>query len=492
MKLKYKFFIFMVGLPSIALAIFLMFALRIFVQDKSVYILESNMNLANSIANQIENLGLEQSSALFDQIGLVIGTIIDRENRVLLSSLKERHGKLLPEIMPQSALDKLADATVQEGSFEDRSLHGETEIYNFIKLPKSQLLLLLSTPKESAVRASLLFLTKAIIIFVLLIIIAIWISWLLSKSMTGPLEILQSCMRDFSRGNFKVSAPFLGRDEIGDLSGYFNKMVGQIQDLIVVREEKLKVDVEMNLASDIQKKLFPPEVFSDRSVEFSGFYEPASNCGGDWWFYFKFKNHFVVCIGDVTGHGVHSALLTSACRATFSIISKNFESTSHTMAILNQSVFETVQGSINMTCFIAALNTETGELTYTNASHEAPIVMPDRNGPLKKSDFVVLADVHGPRLGERFDVTYSESKFQLATTQHILFYSDGLVDLSDKYGEKLGERRFLKFLGEKYSCQITADEKKHELINKLENYRGGHGLIDDLSFFFMKWNNNAA
>lgn len=491
MKLKFKFFIFLVGIPSIALALFLIIALRIFVQDKSVYILEANMTLASSMANQLENLGINNPANLFEHLGMVEAAVFDSNNRVVIASNKDWQGHEIKNYLLPSVLDRLLEAKVQEGSFEEKSLKGEGQIYNFIRLPNLKMVLLLATPKASALRASLIFITKALMTFILLVLVASGISWLLSRSMTNPLEVLRTCMQNFSLGDFSVSAPFLGRDEIGELAFYFNKMVKQIQELVVEREDKLKIEVEMGLASEIQKKLFPVSTFSNAGVEFSGFYESASNCGGDWWFYFSFEDYFVVCIGDVTGHGVHSALLTSACRAAFAIISNKFNSTAEAMGTLNQCVYDTVQGSINMTAVIAALNIKTGQLTYTNASHESPVIMPNKSGTLKKSDFNFLPEIHGPRLGEKRFHEYQYSEVYLLPSQHILFYSDGLMDLNNRFGEKLGERRLLKLLGENYQGSFSADQEKLQFITRIQEYRSNQSLVDDLSFFFMKWEPNV-
>jgi sigma-B regulation protein RsbU (phosphoserine phosphatase) len=188
---------------------------------------------------------------------------------------------------------------------------------------------------------------------------------------------------------------------------------------------------------------------------------------------------------------VHSALLTSACRAAFAIIAKNFTSTQEAMRLLNECVYETVQGSMNMTCVIAALDITTGHLTYTNASHEAPVIMPNKNGTLKKADFVFLPEIHGPRLGQQSPCSYKYSEVQLLPNQHLLFYSDGLLDVVNREGEKLGERKLLKYLGENYQGSLAVDNEKHKLLNQIGDYRSNQFLEDDLSFFFMKWNPNV-
>lgn len=491
MKLRFKFFIFLVGLPSLALLVFLFMAFRVLVQDKTLYILEANMTLASSLAQQMDRLEWQEASSALRHLPLIQGVVFDTKGKILVSSNVKWVGQTLSAFVPNSALEKLADLRVDEGSFEDFDLKNKSVIYNFIKIPSKSAMLLLATPKESALRASLLFLIKAVLTLVVLISIAVGASWWLSKSMTGPLEILRTYMQSFAAGNFKIKLPNLGRDEIGELGGYFNRMVLQIQELIVEREQKLKIEVEMSLASDIQKKLFPKESYKTTEVEFSGYYEPASNCGGDWWFYFQTTTKFVVCIGDVTGHGVHSALLTSASRAAFAIIAKNFSSTSEAMRVLNHSIYETAQGSINMTCIIAAIDLTSGNLDYTNASHEAPIVLPATDGTVTKKQFVFLDEIHGPRLGERIDSDYKMASIKINPQQHIFFYSDGVTDICSAKMGKLGDRQLLKWLGESYKASRTADQEKALFVGRVREFRREEKLEDDLSYFFVKWSSDA-
>ena len=52
------------------------------------------------------------------------------------------------------------------------------------------------------------------------------------------------------------------------------------------------------------------------SLQITGRYIPASRCGGDWWSYFSVSDHqTLLLVGDVTGHGVPTTLITASVNA---------------------------------------------------------------------------------------------------------------------------------------------------------------------------------
>ena len=110
---------------------------------------------------------------------------------------------------------------------------------------------------------------------------------------------------------------------------------------------------------------------------------------------------------------------------------------------------------------------------------------------IKQIEFVFLDELHGPRLGERFDVVYKMTSTTLTPQQHLFFYSDGVTDIrSAKFG-KLGDRQLLKWLGESYKASRTADQEKALFNGRVREFRREEKLEDDLSYFFVKWSSHA-
>ncbi|MBO9668808.1 MAG: SpoIIE family protein phosphatase, partial [Bdellovibrio sp.] len=275
------------------------------------------------------------------------------------------------------------------------------------------------------------------------------------------------------------------RDEVGQLAGLFNDMVQQIKKLMTVYEDKARIEAEMVLASDLQRKFFPESLHSVPPYQFAGFYEPASQCGGDWWTYFETEDQFVVCICDVTGHGLQSALITSAACAVVASFKAKIQGPAKLMEALNRAVMETSRGALNMTCLVAAFDKNSNQVTYCNASHEAPYFLAPKKGQ-KRSAIQVFEDVNGPRLGERLEADFSESKLSFERGTSFLFFSDGLKDLMSSEQQAFEERRTMKTLLKIDDPAFSAQQILELFKKDTAEWRGQEVLVDDLSYFIVK------
>jgi PAS domain S-box-containing protein len=80
-------------------------------------------------------------------------------------------------------------------------------------------------------------------------------------------------------------------------------LVGRdVTQLTLVTAEKTRMAMELNTARMVQERLFqsPSAKFGAASV--AGYYEPANECGGDWWHYSYVDDKVYLWIGDVTGY----------------------------------------------------------------------------------------------------------------------------------------------------------------------------------------------
>lgn len=64
-------------------------------------------------------------------------------------------------------------------------------------------------------------------------------------------------------------------------------MSRKIVELIKESMEKVQLENELAIASTVQQTLFPEPNYEDENVEIFGHYQSASQCGGDWWGFFR-------------------------------------------------------------------------------------------------------------------------------------------------------------------------------------------------------------
>ena len=388
-----------------------------------------------------------------------------------------------------SAIEMLPQTRTQPfGVLEQDKANHMPLLFSFAEVGVGGLRVLSAVPTETAFEATRMVVRKSGIFLIFLVSLAMFISVLSSNGLTTSLKRLHEAIITTSTGNFGVQVPDGGEDEVGDLSKGFNHMVREINRLMKETEEKVRMEGELKTAQLVQSTLFPDPVLNLQNLKIRGYYQPASECGGDWWNYSVSGPSLYLTISDATGHGVPAALITSAARSASAIVSGlGGISVGERLAMLNRAIAETAQRKMQMTCFFAHIDVDTGLMTYANASHEPPLIIHDKGKPIKRTDIKLLRAEPGARLGESETSTYPEATHQLQGGDTVLLYTDGLPELQNAKGDTLGDRRLSQMLVKAFNDRMTLDETLTHIQNTIEEFREGAPLADDVTFLLLKW-----
>ena len=271
------------------------------------------------------------------------------------------------------------------------------------------------------------------------------------------------------------------------LADGFNTMTGEIKRLLEETAEKARMESELNTARVVQSTLFPEQGLKGKNFEVQGFYEPASECGGDWWYYTESKDSVYLWIGDATGHGVPAALVTSAARSASSVLEQFPEmSVKDIISYLNRAIYQTARGQILMTFLLAKFDKKTGQLIYTKASHDPPFLFP-RKEELTRDDAVALMGNNSRRLGEKLETEYEETTIQLNQGDRIIFYTDGITEAMNEKQKMWGERRFLKSLTSHFNEQKSLEKTVLGLKQDIDQFCGSEPKHDDVTYFMFEY-----
>ena len=359
---------------------------------------------------------------------------------------------------------------------------------SYNKVGLANLLTISMVNKNSALSAIKILVKKSLLFAGLLLCFALFISIVGSQSITKALTELMQATRRISLGDFTSRVKVKSNDEIGNLANSFNLMSKEVGRLMSETAEKARMESELQTARTVQETLFPPNLQFYENLQIAGHYEPASECGGDWWYYSKTNNKVILCIGDATGHGAPAALITSAARSAASVIETLDLDASKIMHFLNKSIYDVSRGRVMMTFFLGIIDLETSQLTYCNASHEPPFLVSGETGPKpKKKDLVPLVDVNNARLGQAPDTHFDQAQVSLKENDFILFYTDGIADIKNSNGVSLGEREFLKVFLKSLEHKENPELFVQSMNSTLAEYRNQSSLIDDVTFFCIKY-----
>ena len=190
--------------------------------------------------------------------------------------------------------------------------------------------------------------------------------------------------------------------------------------------ERERVEQELEVARTIQQASLPKEVPTLEGWEFSPYYQPAREVGGDFYDFFELDDgRLGLVVGDATGRGVPAALVMASARSMLRAVAQASESPGKVLARINDPLVSDIPPNMFVTCFYAILDPSSGRLVYANAGHDVPYVRSHDGGDADE------LRARGMPLGLMPGMSYEENEIILEVGDSALLYSDGLVEAHD-------------------------------------------------------------
>ncbi|MGE4133590.1 MAG: PP2C family protein-serine/threonine phosphatase, partial [Bdellovibrionales bacterium] len=383
--------------------------------------------------------------------------------------------------------------TASEGTSEVKLSDGAQYLISFSKVGFGDFMVISRTNRARALKAVQVLVVQSLLFFVMLLATTFLISVFASNRLTSTIRELFEATRKIAQGDFNVKVESKSGDEVGGLADSFNWMAAEVSRLLSETAENARMQNELSTVKTVQETLFPPSQSQFGPVRIAGHFEPASECGGDWWNYSRIDNKIYLWIGDATGHGAPAALITSAARSAAAVIESMPDMTpGKALSVLNRAIHQTSKGQILMTFFVAAIDLDQNTFTYANASHDPPYLLRRSGEKITRKDIVPLNDVNGPRLGDAKDFMYDEITLDFTPGDLVFMYTDGILDVQDPAGKKWGERAFLKSLVDSANSTSELDGKLNVIIDQIQKFREGAQLIDDVTMVMCEFDRRAA
>ncbi|MGE0395833.1 MAG: PP2C family protein-serine/threonine phosphatase [Kofleriaceae bacterium] len=314
----------------------------------------------------------------------------------------------------------------------------------------------------------------------LFVLIGTVLAILQGLSITRPIKALAWKADQIARGDLDARVEITSGDEIGFLGENFNFMAEQIAILMVQTAEKARLEQELEVAKTIQETLVPSMDPVDKGIlKFAGFYQPAAQTGGDWWTWHELVGgKYLLVIGDVTGHGVPSAMITAAAKAACDVarhVHNDDVTVTRLLEIMNHAIFESAQRRFVMTCFASIIDTKQRTITYANAGHNFPYLYRAGEG---KGEFGSLM-IRGNRLGDDRASKYEAKTTELVAGDVLVWYTDGIVECESEAGEEYGEKRFRASV--KRAAMLDAGEMRDSIVADATGFFGEAPRKDDIT-----------
>lgn len=234
-----------------------------------------------------------------------------------------------------------------------------------------------------------------------------------------------------------------------------------------------------HIADTLQAALLPEAPPADSGVDIGIFYKSATRqaaVGGDFYDFIRLSDGCLgIVIGDVCGKGIDAAHYTALTKFTLRAYVVEGASPVTVMARLNDAVAAQVQpGEFISMCF-GVLDPGRRTFRYVNAGHPHPLL-------LHRAEGWRGLDKCGMVLGVVPGQSYEEETVELAASDTLLFYTDGLVE-TRRGPTVFGEERLMQFLTR---CRVTSAQQFAERIYQRSATFSGGDLIDDVAVVVVR------
>lgn len=349
------------------------------------------------------------------------------------------------------------------------------------------------------------------IVFLILEGTALIAAVLMTRAVTSMVHRLYGATEFIKRGDFSHRIKSKSQDQLGELANAFNDMSSNIEVLLHERVERERLQREVEIAAQVQTRLFPEKVPDLLSVEIAAECRAASVVAGDYYDYIEVLPGLVaLALADVSGKGMSASLVMSNLQASLrsqaaitaerlSIAARAAAATSQSStdrALMRVMADAAIDGAVSRKCFninkqlcqstednrfatlfLALYEDQTRKLRYTNAGHNAPILVREDGSSERLT-------TGGLMIGA-FDFSkYEEASFILNPNDVLVVFSDGINESESEQGEEYGENRLVNFVIE--NRNLSAHQLRNAIFSEIDKWTGAKERNDDQTILILK------
>jgi sigma-B regulation protein RsbU (phosphoserine phosphatase) len=234
------------------------------------------------------------------------------------------------------------------------------------------------------------------------------------------------------------------------------------------------MEVELNVARQIQRALIPQHPLCRPGICFEFLYEPSGTVGGDLYDVIPLDGDRTgILIADASGHGVGAAFIAVMIEILFRSPDVDKGSPRAALATVNGQLRQVVPEGQFATAFYGVFDAASGALRFTRAGHPKPMLL--RHG----ADDVELLDTDGFVLGTLDEIALEERTVALEPGDRLLYYTDGIVEAAGGQGERYGVDRLRDVFGSAGS--LARAELLERIVADVRRFAEGNPIADDIA-----------
>ena len=311
-----------------------------------------------------------------------------------------------------------------------------------------------------------------------ILVVIVILALAFSRTVTRPMRLLAEATRRLARGNFDTRVDIRTNDEFGYMARVFNEVGPRL-------EENYHLRQSLELAMEVQQNLLPKSDPRSKGLDIAGRSDYCEETGGDYYDYLESDgSKIVVVVGDVSGHGISSALLMTTARAFLRQRASRTGTLAEIVSDVNRQVTWDVEDSGQfMTLFYTEINVGEKILRWVRAGHDTAFFYDST------ADTFDELGGQGLPLGISETAIYEQRQREIKSGQIIVIGTDGIWETRNPRGQMFGKQNLQAVI------RAHADKSARNIIDAvmgaLEDFRYPmKKKEDDITLVIVKINLN--
>jgi sigma-B regulation protein RsbU (phosphoserine phosphatase) len=300
---------------------------------------------------------------------------------------------------------------------------------------------------------------------------------LVGRNLSRPFAEIIATLHAIRNGRFDQKVRVTTNDEIGFTGDAINEMTAGLK-------ERERMRRSLDLAMEVQQNLLPKAPPRVAGLDIAGTSIYCEETGGDYFDYLQDAESdeaaIRVVVGDVSDHGVPSAMLMTSVRALLRQRAARRGSLAQIVADVNRQVVRDVEDTGRFaTLFLAEIDRARRGIRWVNAGHDPAVLYDPRTG-----GFVELGRTGLP-VGVSVEAGYRQEHREIAPGQVIVIGTDGIWEARNRRAEMFGKRRFYEVVRQA-AAEAAPQEIQERVIRAVEGFCHPVPAGDDITLVVIK------
>ena len=313
-------------------------------------------------------------------------------------------------------------------------------------------------------------------------LVALAIAFGLVASIVRNVNRLTRAARAIATGDFSVRVQTRSKDQIGELAHAFDGMAESIERLLKETAQKEKLEADLAVARAIQDSFLPEAGVSWKGFQAAAHFEPIGDLGGDYYDILPMPDgRTSVVLGDVSGHGLPTALVAAAARSMIGTLIEAGVAAPEVFARLakRRQQSRADERRLYTTLSFFAYDAERRVGTLTNAGHPAPYRVSGKRVERLEVSALPIGLLPGQ------PTSYPSKDFAFDPGDRLVFFTDGVVEAADAHEEPWGYERLEALLARE--GELPPDQLVNTILAAVAAHVGPTPLEDDRTLLILSF-----